>query len=126
MNTSRNPIGWFEIYVQDIDRARNFYEQTLNVKLSSLSGPDDELMLAFPGEPNNPGATGALVKMKGVDSGGGGTLVYFSCADCGVEEARVKTNGGQVVKSKFSIGEYGFITLFTDTEDNMLGLHSMA
>ena len=29
-------------------------------------------------------------------------------------------------KEKFSIGQYGFIALVTDTEGNTIGLHSMA
>jgi uncharacterized protein len=124
MNQNRNPVGWFEIYVQDMTRAKGFYERTLEVKLTPLDSPIVQ-MLAFPGGPESPGATGALVKMQGKDSGGGGTIVYFSCADCGLVAARAVTNGGRVFKEKFSIGQYGYIALAFDTEDNMIGLHSM-
>ena len=31
-----NPVGWFEIYVQDMNRARAFYEKTLATKLERL------------------------------------------------------------------------------------------
>jgi predicted enzyme related to lactoylglutathione lyase len=72
-----------------------------------------------------PGCAGALVKMEGKDSGGGGTIVYFSCVDCAVEAARAAKYGGEVFKEKFSIGKYGFIALVTDTEGNMIGLHSL-
>mgnify|MGYP002663365938 FL=1 len=72
------------------------------------------------------GASGALVKMEGVPSGGGGgTLVYFACEDCAVEQGRVEKAGGKVFKPKFSIGEYGQCALVNDTEGNMIGLHSM-
>ena len=64
------------------------------------------------------------MKMEGCEPGGGGTLVYFSCEDCSVEESRVESSGGKVFKPKFSIGEYGFIALVADTEGNMIGLHS--
>jgi hypothetical protein len=63
--------------------------------------------------------------MPGFPSGGNSTLIYFSCDDCAVEEARVTSCGGQVEKPKMSIGEYGFITLAVDTEGNMFGLHSL-
>ena len=63
--------------------------------------------------------------MDGKESGGGGTLVYFSCEDCAAEVARTIKNGGKVFKDKFAIGEYGFIALVIDTEGNMIGLHSM-
>ena len=70
------------------------------------------------------GASGALVKMEGFPSGGNSTLVYFSCEDCAIEEARVVEFGGRIQRSKTSIGEYGFISLVLDTEGNMFGLHS--
>ena len=63
---------------------------------------------------------------EGAKPGIGGTLVYFSCADCGVEESRVEKAGGQIMQAKFSIGEYGFVSLVSDTEGNMTGLHSRA
>jgi len=123
-----NPVGWFEIYVQDMNRARAFYQAVFAVKLEKLPWPDPE-MWCWPMSPDcsKPvsGAPGALVHMPGCPSGGNSTLVYFSCEDCAVEESRVVPSGGQVCKSKFSIGEHGFIALVTDTEGNMIGLHSM-
>jgi predicted enzyme related to lactoylglutathione lyase len=121
---NRNPVGWFEIYVQDMKRAKVFYEKTFQVSLERLESPGIELW-AFPMKPGNAGCPGALVKMKGKDSGSGGTIVYFSCADCAVEAARAIKSGGKIQKEKQSIGEYGFIALVFDTEKNMIGLHSM-
>jgi predicted enzyme related to lactoylglutathione lyase len=63
--------------------------------------------------------------MEGKDSGSGGTIIYFSCADCAVEAGRAAQHGGKVVKEKFSIGDYGFISFVEDTEGNMIGLHSI-
>jgi len=121
-----NPIAWFELYVQDMARARAFYEAVFQVALQQLSAPLDELeMWAFPSDMSKYGSSGALVNMTGVPSGGSGTLVYFHCEDCAVEEARVVSAGGQVHRAKMSIGEFGFISLLVDTEGNMIGLHSM-
>jgi predicted enzyme related to lactoylglutathione lyase len=120
-----NPGCWFEIYLQDMARARKFYEAVLGTALQKLDSPGME-MFAFPMEMDVPGASGALVKMEGLPSGGNSTVIYFACDDCGVEAARVAKAGGKVFKEKFSIGEYGFIALATDTEGNMFGLHSMA
>ena len=121
---AKNPVSWFEIYVDDMARARKFYEEVLGVKLDSLPGPDIE-MWAFPMEENGAGAAGSLVHMDGFKAGGNSTLVYFACEDCAAEEGRVGAAGGTVFKSKFSIGQYGFITLAFDTEGNMFGIHSM-
>jgi predicted enzyme related to lactoylglutathione lyase len=126
MNRKRNVVGWFELYVQDMERAKAFYQKTFQIALERLESPGLELW-AFPNPMgmDSPGCPGALVKMPGKDSGVGGTIVYFSCADCAVEASRAVQNGGTVQKAKMSIGEYGFIALVLDTEGNMIGLHSM-
>lgn len=125
----RNLVGWFEIYVQDLDEAKKFYERVLKRELQKLDNPevdDSELELwGFPGSPAFPGAAGALVKMKGFDGGGNSTLIYFSCHDCADEAGRVEENGGTIQREKFSIGQYGFIALVKDPEGNMFGLHSL-
>lgn len=124
MNTTQNPVGWFEIYVQDLNRAKAFYEATFDVKLEELPSPEIK-MLAFPRKPELPGCSGALVRYEGKPSGDGGTIVYFSCTDCATEASRAIKHGGRIFKQKFSIGPYGFIALIFDTEDNMIGLHSL-
>jgi predicted enzyme related to lactoylglutathione lyase len=123
-----NPVGWFEIYVSDMGRAKKFYESVLNIQLGELGDPNDSTieMKSFPSDMEKYGATGALVKMEGFPVGGNSVLVYFSCDDCSVEESRIESAGGKVEKSKFSIGEYGFISLAVDTEGNMFGLHSLS
>ena len=127
MNTPRNPVGWFEIYVQDMERAKTFYEKTFCQTLEVLGDPNggDLEMWAFPMVQDGGGAAGALVKMEGKDSGGGGTIVYFSCPDCGETAKAALDAGGKMQLEKMSIGEYGFIALVFDTEGNMIGLHSM-
>jgi hypothetical protein len=121
---AHNPVGWFEIYVQDMPRARAFYQAVLATSLAKLDSGDLE-MWAFPMQPEAKGSSGALVRMEGLPSGGNSTLVYFSSEDCAVEAGRVAANGGQVFKDKFSIGQYGFIALAVDPDGNMFGLHSL-
>lgn len=88
-----NPVVWFEIYVQDMARAKAFYEAVLALQLTRLENPDLE-MWAFPMQPEAYGAAGALVRMPGFASGDNSVLVYFSCADCAVEAGRVAAAGG--------------------------------
>jgi uncharacterized protein len=115
---------WFEIYVQDMDRAKAFYESVFQISLQRLNNPEVELW-GFPMEMGKWGAGGALVKMEGVASGGNSTIIYFSCEDCAVEQARVIAAGGKIEREKWSIGEYGFIALALDCEGNRIGLHSV-
>lgn len=120
---SNNPVGWFEIYVQDMARAKMFYESVFGVQLVKLDSPEIE-MWAFPMQAERYGASGALVRMPDFPSGANSVLVYFNCTDCAVEAARAASSGGKVEKDKFSIGQYGYISLVIDTEGNRIGLHS--
>lgn len=122
-----NPVGWFEIYVDDMARARTFYETVLDVRLEPLGDPGDTSlhMLSFPSSIERYGCGGALVNVEGVAAGGNSTVVYFACEDCAVEESRVAGAGGSIDRRKLSIGAYGFVSLVVDTEGNRIGLHSM-
>lgn len=120
---NNNPVGWFEIYVQDMSRARDFYEHVLGLTLEPLDMPDIE-MLAFPMDPGATGSGGALIKVPGVPSGPGGTMVYLSCEDCAVEAERAANSGGSVEQAKMQVGDYGFVSIIRDPDGNMVGLHS--
>lgn len=121
---SDNPVRWFEIYVQDMARAKAFYESVFQTKLERLNTPEPD-MWAFPMKMTGTGCSGSLVKMDGGPSGGNSVLIYFACEDCALEASRVVKFGGRVEREKLSIGEYGYIALVRDTEGNMIGLHSM-
>jgi hypothetical protein len=122
-----NPVGWFEIYVDDMPRAQTFYETVLDVRLEPLgdSGDTSLRMLSFPSSTERYGCGGALVYVEGAATGGNSTVVYFACEDCAVEESRVAGAGGSIDRRKLSIGPYGFVSLVVDTEGNRIGLHSM-
>ena len=125
---AKNPVIWFEIYVDNTKRAQKFYETILNVQLNELPMPEMNQsmeMLFFPSNMEQHGASGALVKMDGFKAGGNSTVIYFHSDDCTTEQNRVEMAGGKVVQPKMSIGEYGFISLCIDTEGNMFGLHSL-
>jgi uncharacterized protein len=121
-----NAIGWFDIYVTDMNRAVAFYESVLQRKLEPIGDPTGETqMMSFPADMSAYGAGGALVKSAYARPGAGGTMVYFSVEDCAKEESRIAAAGGKVMRPKFSIGEFGWVTLCEDTEGNLFGLSSM-
>lgn len=119
-----NPVAWFEIYVQDMSRAKTFYEGVFDTKLRKLDADGIDIWM-FDMDGTAFGASGALIRFDGMPSGGNSTLVYFRCEDCAVESARVEVLGGKVQRPKMSIGEWGFVALVLDTEGNLFGLHSM-
>jgi len=125
-----NVICWFEIYTNDIERAKKFYNAVLGTRFSDAPMPPGDappMKMSFFSkmEEGSNAVSGALVQMTGVAAGGGSTIVYFPCMDCSVEESRVAAAGGTVHQSKMSIGEYGFCSICVDTEGNTFGLYSM-
>jgi len=116
-------IGWFEIPVSNMLRAKRFYETVFEVRLTTQNyGPVE--MEKFPWEQGAAGAPGALVKAEGYAPSRAGTLAYFSVADIDAALGRIKQNGGKELKPKTSMGGYGFIAMFEDTENNRIGLMS--
>ncbi len=124
--TKMNAVAWFDIYVNDLNRAVAFYETVLGQKLEEIVDPTGQSqMMSFSTDMNSYGASGALTKSEHAAPGVGGTVVYFAAKDCAVEASRVAGAGGIVVRPKFSIGEFGWVTLCQDTEGNMFGLNSL-
>lgn len=120
-----NPVNWFEIATTDLERAKKFYSDVFNSEFQYIEMPDDTKMYMFAGGPENPGAPGALVSAKENVPNAEGTIIYFSCEDVNREAGRVEAAGGKLLFPKMSIGEFGFISQFIDTEGNRIGIHSV-
>mgnify|MGYP002784787710 CR=1 FL=1 len=126
MERSNNMVGWFELPVTNIDRAKAFYETVFNISIQIMDF-GGFLMGWFPSAENKPGAAGTLVKHEMYEpSSSAGVLVYFSCDDVSQELSRVAAAGGKVLQQKTQISpEYGYMALFVDSEGNRVALHSM-
>jgi len=128
---NENIICWFEIYVKDMERAKKFYNTVIGAQLQDapqMPGDSGGMQMSFFSAMENQGVNGALVEMPGTKQGDGqcvNTMVYFPCMDSSVEESRVEPAGGKVLRSKFSIGEFGFCSICEDSEGNPFGLFSM-
>jgi predicted enzyme related to lactoylglutathione lyase len=125
MSAQKNPVGWFEIPVKDMARAKSFYEYVFDLDLEEHQmGPN--LMAWFPMGEGVTGAAGSLVKGEGYEPSINGVLVYFTAPDIDATLSRAKEKAANVLAEKFSIGEYGFVALIQDSEGNRIGLHSRA
>lgn len=121
----QNPMPWFAIYIEDMKRARKFYEGLLGVELNLEDMPGGEMeMYLFPGEMSLPGAAGALIKHPMRKPNEQGHLLYFSVPDCATTAEWAAEAGVPVFVEKQSTGEHGFIAIIGDSEGNAVGLHS--
>jgi predicted enzyme related to lactoylglutathione lyase len=65
-----------------------------------------------------------LVEKADYSASANNTIVYFETEDCTSEEKRIEAAGGRVIQPKMNIGEFGYVSIFIDTEGNTIGLHS--
>jgi predicted enzyme related to lactoylglutathione lyase len=124
MSKYENPVTWFEIYVENMERAKNFYEQVFDCVLVSQPTDGSFELFQFPDAIHSNGAMGALVKHPMRKPSLDGTLIYFNCDDCAIQSSIALQNGGQLFKPKWSIGPNGYLAIIGDTEGNAIGLHS--
>ena len=122
-----NMVGWFEIPVLDMSRAKKFYEKVFEIKIQTDQF-GDTLMGFFPFDekPEITGVGGALVlNDQFYKPMANGTLVYFSSPEITFELTKVEEAGGVVLQEKSLIREdIGYMALLLDSEGNRIALHS--
>ena len=124
---TQNISGWFEIPVTDMQRAVNFYEYVLGIKLQQQDL--GELKMAwFPYVENAVGAPGSLVyHEKFYKPSQDGVLIYLTTPSGNLDEDTRKAAeaGGKILIPRRQISEhFGFMAVILDTEGNRIALHS--
>lgn len=123
MSATTNALNWFEISVVDIDRAKKFYETIFDIEMYPMDMPDLK-MVVFPSTGDKSG--GALAQSQYHQPSMAGSLIYLNAnPDLQLVLDRIDNAGGKVLMPKTQISpEIGFMAMFSDTEGNMLALHS--
>lgn len=124
-----NVLTWFEIPVDDLDRAQKFYETVFDIHMIRRGDGANESVF-FPFDPNVVQATsgrvtGVLNKSESSNPSGKGTVVYIN-ARPSIQDVldRVEPAGGKIIEPKELFGSVGFIAVILDSEGNKIGLHS--
>lgn len=122
-----NLVGWFEIPVNDMDRAVKFYESVFGHHLE-INKFGKTTMAWFPSHQNTYGSGGGLVfNPEFYKPGGEGTLIYLNSptGDINLDLNRIEQAGGKIMMMKTMISEQmGFMAVFYDSEGNRIALHS--
>jgi uncharacterized protein len=116
-------INWFEIPVENMDRALRFYEALVGYDLKRETFMDVPHAI-FKSSKDDDGVGGALIQDKKRKPAAAGTCVYLNSVDIEASLKRATAVGGEVVQPKTSIGPMGSIALVKDTEGNLVGLHT--
>ena len=117
-----NAVVHFEIPADDVARATAFYEKTFGWKIKKYPmPPGDEYYSVVTRKKDAPGIDGGLMKRK---MAGQPFTNYINVPSIDTMLQTVQANGGTVVMPKQEIGpNLGWIALFNDPENNMIGLH---
>jgi hypothetical protein len=125
MNGTVNTLNWFEISVNDIARAKKFYETVFAIEmpLQEMMGMQ---MAFFPSEDMNGKVSGALVQGPMHKPSAEGAVIYLNGnPDLADALSRIEAAGGKVTMPKTHISpEVGHMAFFMDSEGNKVALHS--
>ena len=114
-------LNWFEIPVNDLDRAARFYNHVLATQLAPMPGIPE--MLTFPSKEGE--VSGAIIKGEDYTPGQTGVVIYLNAGEKLSETVgRVEAAGGNVAVPQIDIGENGVVAFIVDTEGNRIGLHA--
>ena len=117
-----NAVLHFEIPADDVERATTFYQKTFGWTIKAFPmPPGEEYYSVVTRKKNAPGIDGGLMKRTMPDQP---FTNYINVPSIDDSLQAVQANGGTVVMPKREIGpNMGWIALFNDPENNMIGLH---
>ncbi len=118
-------VAFFEIPAIDFDRAINFYESLLGIKLTSMDC-GHEKMAFFPEENGLcPGAISWAAENRFLPSENG-VLVSLNIENMEQAISFIEKNGERILipKTKIEADNRGYFAVFTDCEGNRVGLYS--
>ena len=118
-----NPVIYFEIPVNDLQRAVKFYSAIFNFTFEKEI-MDGYEMAFFPFEETKSGVTGALVKGDVYKPTKNGVILYFKTDSIENTLKKVLEYDGNILYPKTLNEKFGFaVAEFEDSEGNRIALH---
>ncbi len=116
-----NNLASFALHVDDIDRARRFYEAIFGWVFEPWGPPG--FYLIHTGPEDDPGIQGLMHARTEPRTGTGlnGVEPTFAVADVDATTAAVREHGGTVIMTKAVIPTVGALIRFLDPEGNDIG-----
>jgi uncharacterized protein len=120
-----NSVVHFEIPANDVERAKAFYQKTFGWKIKPFPmPPGHEYFGVTTRKKGEPGIDGGLMKRQ---NPGQAFTNYIAVRSIDAMNELVLANGGTVVLPKQAIGQnMGWISVFKDPEENLIGLFQSA
>ncbi|KLT70918.1 VOC family protein [Flavobacterium sp. ABG] len=123
--TKTNPVIYFEIPVNDLNRAENFYRNVFGFSFEREIIDHYEMTL-FPFEDTRSGISGALAKGDVYKPSKEGVIIYFRTANIDQTLQKVLAQNGTILYPKTINENYGFIVAeFQDSEGNRIAIQEI-
>lgn len=120
MTKKYNPVVYFEIPVNDIDRAINFYRAVFQFEFDKENIDNNDMAL-FPYSNHYSGISGALAKGEIYKPTKDGVVIYFHTENMDDTLKLAISNGAQILYPKTDNG-IGLVAEFEDTEGNRIAV----
>ena len=117
-------VQHFEIPADDVERALKFYTGVFEWTMQKFGNPEDPSkdywFFDTKDEKGNKGIGGGLMKRQAPEHS---VTNYITVPSVDDYASKIEKAGGKVIMPKTEIPEMGFIVVFLDTENNMIGLY---
>ncbi len=111
-------ISYLDFSADEPERAIKFYSAVFGWQIRKWEGPFEYWEIKT-GEPNEPGIDGGLAKRSRPERS---LTPFINVPSADDYTFRVEANGGKIVQAKTAIPGIGYMVIFKDTENNLLGL----
>lgn len=112
-------IVHFDITVDDLEKAKSFYEEIFEWEFEKLSPTTDYYLIHTKGVDGKTGLNGGMGKRKKPDQGTTNFIGVDSIEDtC----ESIEQLGGKVVEQKRLVQDWGFLAICQDTDRNTFGI----
>ncbi|KND48221.1 MAG: Glyoxalase family protein [Parcubacteria bacterium C7867-006] len=128
----KNRVVHFEIYVDDIERAKKFYTDVFGwefVDWSGVTGTPYWGVMTAPMGSTEPGINGGLMQRQGATVVPDIAVVGYVCTVQveNIDETikKVESAGGTMAMPKYALGDMAMQAYYKDTEGNIFGVHQV-
>jgi predicted enzyme related to lactoylglutathione lyase len=112
-------ITHFEIYTDDPERVRPFYENVFGWKFQKFDGPFDYWLITT-GDDKEPGINGGITRPRQGQSPGTLNTIAVSSLDQSIKE--IEERGGKICVPKMTIPKVGWLAYAEDPAGNVFGI----
>jgi len=112
-------IVHFDIPVDNIERAKKFYQELFDWKIEALPGPMEYYNISTKNDKGESGIGGGMSKRQ---QQGTGMTNYIGVPSVNKYLKKAKNLGAKIIMPKSTVPGFGYLAVVLDTENNAIGL----